>query len=164
MSRGVSCASGAVWRFYLYPQRDGKTSSDFGQMQQDWEDWLDNLKEVLTCKFKSLRQCDRWLDREGHAILENGHAYIGVSEYCGMVCLWCVPKGNANIGWGREHEQAGLHVSWCCQVEDEVGKLLAKQYPDEVMVSMGHASNGEQFFRPLNRPEGVVTTKEGVLF
>lgn len=160
MSRGVSYATGSVWKFYLYPKREGETGEDFGQMQEEWEDWVDWLKELLTSKFKSLMPCDKFLGREDHAILENQHAYIGISEYCGTVCLWCVPKQ-----WdGYRPDNQAIHDHWCNQIEDKVGKILAKAYPDEVMVAMGSASNGEQFFRPLNRPDGVITTKEGKLW
>lgn len=160
MSRGVSFATGSVWKFYLYPERDGETGESFGTMQEDWEDFVEGLRWQLESKFKSLTRCDKWLDREDHAILENDHANIGISEYCGTVCLWCVPKQ-----WdGYRPDNQQIHDWWCCQVEGTVGKLLAKAYPDILMESLGCASNGEQFFRPVNRPEGVVTTKEGRLW
>lgn len=54
--------------------------------------------------------------------------------------------------------------------KEEAGKLLGI-FGDITYISlfgelesMGHASNGEQFFRPKTRPEGVVSSKEGVLW
>lgn len=145
MSRGVSYATGSVWKFYLYSERDGETASDFGDMQEYWDDFVEGLQWVLESKFKSLSKCCKWLGREDRAILENGHAYIGISEYCGTVCLWCVPKE-----WdGYRPGHQAIHDHWCSQIEGTVGKALLKSYPNSMMESLGHASNGEQFFRPV---------------
>lgn len=57
----------------------------------DWdviEPYQDFLKEM----FPSLSPCDEWLGREDHAVMENNLAYFGVSEYCGTVAYWAVPK------------------------------------------------------------------------
>jgi len=162
MSRGVSYATGSVWKFYLYPQKDGKTEDEFGTF--DWDEFIDNLKTVLKGwgrkGLRSLNDCNKWLGWEDHAILENGHAYIGVSEYCGTVCLWCVPKDQD----GYRPDTTSIREHWCAQVEGTVRKILLKAFPDSLMESLGHASNGEQFFRPVNRPAGLITTKEGQLW
>ena len=39
-----------------------------------------------------MSECEEWVDREDLAIAENGHAYFGVSEYCGCAAVWIVAK------------------------------------------------------------------------
>jgi len=121
-------------------------------MQDDWNDWVEDLTGNLEERFGSLVRCDRWLGEEDHAILENGMAYIGISEYCGLVCLWGVPKG----GWGD--------ANWCEQIIPSIEKMLRKCYPSELLVPMGTFSNGEQCFSMAEEPEALVTSKEGRLW
>lgn len=149
MSRGVSHACGSIWKFYFtaYHAAD------------DFEWFIEDLQYIFKQKYKSLTECDLWLGREDHAILANSHAYIGISEYNGIVCLWCVPK-NSNMGYPEDN----LHLNWCDQIYKNISKMLIKNYPESMLINRGSASNGEQFFTPANRPDGVVTSKEGVVF
>jgi hypothetical protein len=61
--------------------------------------WLEDITEYAKSLWLSFCGCDKWLDREDHAILENNLCYLGVSEYCGLVAIWLVPKENPNDGY-----------------------------------------------------------------
>ena len=54
-----------------------------------------------------MSECEEWLDREDLAIAENGHAYFGVSEYCGCAAVWIVAKTDY---YGDEHPLAEAWV------------------------------------------------------
>jgi hypothetical protein len=122
-----------------------------------WDDFQEDLTESLIAYYPSLTPCDKWLGRgrsEDHAILENDLVYIGVSEYCRLVSLWVIAKEN-DYTTARDLNMANGFISRIKPgFEATFGELQ----------SMGRASNGEQFFRPKTRPEGVVSSKEGVLW
>jgi len=91
-----------------------------------WEYFIDDLTLAFKKAFPSLKECDQWLNEEDHVILENGHVWIGVSEYEGMVSVWCVPKGYNNIwyikGYSKmckldSYSEDGLHAQWAKSVE-----------------------------------------------
>jgi len=117
------------------------------------------MLHVAMHKYPSLSSCDKWLDREDHALLENDHCYIGVSEYCGLVAVWIVAKGA-----DRYSDPSGLAIHWCSQVNL---KPLAECFGQR-LVSRGTFSNGEQFFAPADgAQQGAMglgfTSKEGWL-
>jgi hypothetical protein len=160
MSRSVSTPRNATSVVYLHnPQGD----QDCGN---DWEDFLLDLRQVLSGiagapggkGFPSLEECDIWLGREDHAVMENRHAYVTVSEYNGVVAVCLVPKNHI-----YSDEPIPLAANWCAKVAKHFVSLATKAYESCALISNGRASNGEQFFSPVSRPEGVVTSKEGVL-
>jgi len=99
----------------------------------EWEYFIDELTSGFQKAFPSLKECDQWLDREDHAILENGHVWIGVSEYEGTVSVWCVPKGYDNIWYIKgcrtmckldSYSEDGLHAQWAKSVEAKAIRVL----------------------------------------
>ena len=82
MSRSVSYPSGchAVCFRNVSPMDD----------QWVWQEFIEDLRTGARELWPSLEDCDRWLDREDHAVLSNIHAYVGVSEYGGLGAV----KGN----------------------------------------------------------------------
>lgn len=104
--------------------------------QHDWDDLVEWIKDTAADRWPSLEDCDQWIGREDHAILENGHAYIGVSEYCGLVAVWLVPKEDN----GYSHDHSALADRWCSQIASRFRELFG------TLRSIGTASNGEQFF------------------
>ena len=73
---------------------------DYGDDEEgnDFHYWLEEVQERVATLWPSFTKCDQWLDREDHAIMENNLSYIGVSEYCGWVALWIVPKAELADG------------------------------------------------------------------
>jgi hypothetical protein len=63
------------------------TEDEFG-----YDDLVEYVRSYFESKYPSLERISEWLDREDRAILENRLVYIGVSEYCGLVSVWVVPK------------------------------------------------------------------------
>lgn len=132
MGRSVSTHRHSVCTVYLHPEfEDG---DDFA-----WTDFVDCLREVLQEKFPSLRNADRWLDREDHIILENSRVEVSVSEYCGLVSVCLAPIDDCN----------GFHVAVAERLAGSFQKCLHKAFGKLALRSIGRASNGEQFFQPV---------------
>lgn len=145
MGRSVATHRDAVAIAYLRP--------DLGTEEECWLDFLEDLRNVLTERFPSLREEDRWVGRETRSILENRHARIVVAEYCGMVSVSLVPKADS---YGT---LLALGVQWCASVRGSFHEHLAKRFPDSCMHKIGTASNGESFYR-FNSPDKVGTVVE----
>ena len=62
------------------------------QAEDEWGFFKECMVEKVKKLFPSMSECEEWLDREDLAIAENGHAYFGVSEYCGCAAVWIVAK------------------------------------------------------------------------
>jgi len=109
----AECAECGNVGFTSYPEFDAELQ---------WECFMDNLTSEFKKAFPSLKDCDLWLDREDHAVLENAHAWIGVSEYCGMVSVWCVHKEHDDYQFNEE----GLHAQWARSVEAKAKRTLER--------------------------------------
>jgi hypothetical protein len=127
MGRSVSYATGAVSVCYEHIEDDMES--------WDWEWYLERIQDEARQAFPSLDDCDYWLDREDHAIIENQHCYIGVSEYCGLVSIWLVPKDD------NDHPE--LSANWCTQVTPTFNKLFQQ------LRKVGTFSNGEAIFERI---------------
>jgi hypothetical protein len=149
MSRSVSYANGAFAIAYRdissfgYRDEDEEGNKienpEYNEVQGsfDWECWLDSLKEKAKHFFPSLTDCDKWVGREDHAILENRFCYMGVSEYCGLVSIWLVLKDNLC----DYKDIQGIAENWAEQVK---GKFY-KNFGD--LVKIGTFSNGESIYQ-----------------
>lgn len=137
MARSVSFASGSEWVLYTYVEADEDDHDGIA-----WDDFIGNLRAAFMRAFPSLSECDRWLDREDHAILENCHAYIGVSEYCGLVSVWCVPKER---GWWQDASVSALREQWAASIERKATRVLESVAPRLDRVAT--FSNGEAIYR-----------------
>ena len=84
----------------------------------EWDDFKSMIEEQVQSIFPSMDNCDKWLDREDHAIMENSFAYIGISEYCGLVAIWLKSKGDEYEGsyYADEARLANLADGWCNRV------------------------------------------------
>lgn len=108
MGRSVSYASGSIAKAYYYVDwvEDDQDTNDML-----WEDFLYDVREQAQALFPSLTPCDEWLGNEDRAILENTFCYVGVSEYCGVVCLWLVPK-EFETYYPDEQQKENLSKRW----------------------------------------------------
>jgi len=126
MGRSVSYPAGAVAVGY-------RDVSDMDQW--DWtnfEEWIEDTAQEC---WPSLDHCDEWLGREDHALLENSHCYIGVSDYCGLAAIWLVYKDDG--------EYPQLAEAWTFQIKDKFEKM----YSD--FRKIGTFSNGEAIFEKI---------------
>jgi hypothetical protein len=128
MGRSVSFASGAACVVFLNP--DFGEDADHGA----WEDFVEDVRNVVREKYKSFRSEDRWLEREVRSILVNRYARVAVSEYCGLVSISLVPTDDA------------LAESWCATIADAFKQHIHKRYPDSSLVKLGTFSNGESVY------------------
>ena len=108
----------------------------------EWEQYVENLRVKAQRTWPSMGACDIWLDREDNAILENAHAYIGVSEYCGVVSIWLVSKADEMCCYPRE---AALADGWCTRVSNNFKAVFTD------LELVGRASNGEAVFQRDDR-------------
>ncbi len=132
MGRGVSTPTDAIATVFLHREFEE---------QYEWDEFLDDLRSIVREKYPSFQDYDRWIGREDHAILENGHACITVSSYCGVVAICLVPA---------EYPQTDtpeLARAWCEQVEASWEAYVESRYHDETMTPIGTASNGETFYQ-----------------
>ena len=100
----------------------------------EWQDELDWIYGTIHGHFKSFNRTGRWEGRELFAICENDHAFVTVSEYCGLVAVCLVPRGGP------------LADAWCRLVTSAFEKLFPGR-----LNCIGRASNGEAFYVAANQ-------------
>ena len=101
-----------------------------------WEDHKSEIREAFKRKFPSMCTCDYWPEEESHAIVENGHCMVVISEYGGLVSLGVVVP-NASF-----HNAVATH--W---TETNAAPFLREQYSE--LRKVATASNGESFFERI---------------
>lgn len=155
MGRSVSYPHNATVVAYktieVEPYEDEDEDGNLVTREPDEEDYrwafesvVEDLQEYAPTLWPSLRKCDKWLDNEDHALLENDLAYMGISEYCGLVAIWIVPRTDDH---GYE-STANLCETWCNKIETKFLKTFGTLHKIAV------ASNGEAFFERV-KTEGV---------
>lgn len=141
MGRSVSYASGSTAIAYQMPELT--YTDDEGNIIYDipdlWDDYKEDIRFQIKTIFPSMKLCDTWLGREDLAIMENSHAFIGVSEYCGMVSIWLKPKFHYDYSDSTRHNNAASF--WCNQVKQKFLSTFS-QY-----VKVGTMSNGAALYR-----------------
>lgn len=165
MGRSVSYATGAAWVLYcdpgLYeneacyecvaesgavdPECDvcdgaGEIEADYDTCKWRWDDFLDCLRSEFQRAFPSMYECDEWVGREDRAVLENRHAYIGVSEYMGLVSVWCKPKESYS-----DEPSTALAEHWAACIEAKAKRTLDRF--TSRLVRLGTFSNGEGVYQ-----------------
>lgn len=128
----------------------------WGKQPDDWDetklgewhggdfemDVIWDVQNYAPTLWPSLEECDQWLGREDHAILENCHCYVGVSEYCGMVAYWIVAKD--------DDERRGLHEAWCRKIAAKFEQTFGKYR------KLGNFSNGTAAYKAI-APDGCAS-------
>jgi hypothetical protein len=106
--------------------------------KEAWPSMIDWVRETAKEAWPSMVECDEWVGREDHAILSNDLAYIGLSEYCGLVSIWLVDREDRYDGY--DQGESNLCKPWCAQIERKFLKLFSEYQ------KIGTASNGESFY------------------
>jgi len=132
MGRSVSYPSGSILKEYI---DTSSIEDDF-----EWAEFKDDLKSTLMSKYKSLSPCESntWAGNEDLALLENDLVYIGISDYCGLSCVWVIPKN-----YYEEYE--GLALNWCHMIEKSLFKLLNANY--STLFRIGGFSDGTSVYQ-----------------
>lgn len=131
MSRSVSRPNNTLIVCYQHYDSDS--------YDECWEFFIEDMRISLQDMFPKLESCDKWLDREDHAIMENDVAYVGVSEYMGLVAIWVAPKNDRNTG-----EENALAYGWASSIY----KRFTERFGE--LEHIGTFSNGEAVFRRMN--------------
>lgn len=141
MGRSVSYPHNAT--VVTYKHIEVSDDYDAEQGQEAFDSMLEDLQEYAPTLWPSLRTCDKWLDREDHAVLENDLAYIGISEYCGIVALWIVPKTDEyeNSGYAESASKAQLCDHWVDQIKNKFVETFGTLH------KVATFSNGEAVYR-----------------
>lgn len=133
--------------------------------QIEFDDSKEHFVSSLIEAFPSVTSCDQWLGREDHAVADNSHAYFGISEYCGLVAMWVVPKEvesyYADAAW------QGLRDAWCQSIKRKF-QTIASGCFGQALRRQGYMSNGMGVFQPVDgRQRGAMglayTSGEGWL-
>ena len=139
MGRSVSYATGSTAIAYRSFDCEDEFDSEF-----EFDYLIDWIRETAKTAWPSMTDCDSWLGREDHAILCNDLAYIGVSEYCGLVSVWLVDRENDH-GDSFYYGEGTLNLCkpWCAQIAPRFHELFGEYR------KIGTASNGESFFQKV---------------
>lgn len=136
MGRSVSTHRHAVATVFLH--------LDEINDRDDWDMFVEDLQDnVLQPRYRSLRKCDRWQDREDHVILENDHFEISVSEYCGCVAVCLAPR---LVGYDRIDR---ARWSLAERMADNFEKHVQKMFKSCAMAKVGTFSNGESVYQKI---------------
>lgn len=142
MGRSVSYATGSVAKVYYNVSGFGYAPDDESDDEsvyceylanEDWDEFVASLQEQISSLWPSMSACDVWVGSEDHAIMENNHAFIGVSEYCGLACVWLLPKEGNDSG-------DALARAWCNRIAPKFNRMFGD------LVRIGQFSNGEAVF------------------
>jgi hypothetical protein len=127
MGRSVSYPTGAVVTF-----ANVEIADEF-----DYDDLVYDFRQHLKFLFPSVDDTSEWLDREDHAVAENGHAWFGMSEYCGLVSYWMVAKDHMG-------DNPNFAEHWVNQVADKFTSNFG------TLKKVGVFSNGGGIYEPIN--------------
>ena len=115
--------------------------------QEEWNDFRYDLQHTIGARFPSMHTENRsavhggFSMRETIVILENEHAEVMVSEYCGLAWIGLVPN--------QDYRTLAFAPTWCERVAESFTKCIVEEFPKNVLRSVCRASNGEEFFERL---------------
>jgi len=125
MSRSVSCLNDAMAVAYI-------PTHEFAGADPDDREWADDVVSRLRERWPSFESSNSWDNRETRVVAENGHAVVGVSEYCGLTSVSIAVNGSS--------EYPELAEYWISGMSDEFQKMFGTLY------RVGTFSNGESVY------------------
>lgn len=126
MGRGNVCVFGkyeSVYfipfeTFYDYPYNSETDEEDETQEKEYkhylYDDFKDNLSEMIKNKFKSFSKCDKWLDNETHCIIENNLFDIALQDNQWSIAVKLLCKD----------DETGLHIKHFKEYDNALLKIL----------------------------------------
>ena len=120
-------------------------SMDFSEQDSQllFDDFSEDLETLLKDAFPSLSLEEKWLGREDKALLSNTYAYVGWSEYCGLVAVWVAAKDpdyRASSAW------EAMQGKWISSIEKKFAKTVGKAWGTP-LAKLGTFSSGEAVFQ-----------------
>ena len=111
--------------------------------QEGWAFATEMLQGRLAERFKSVGEDDGWLGQEDRVLSSNRYASFGVSEYCGMAAVWCVPK---DLDYRDESRLGGLQAGWLSSIEKGFFKAVGGVFGESVS-KVGTFSDGTSIYQ-----------------
>ena len=108
-----------------------------------WDDFVGNITASLQANYGSFDTVKhRWDGRETRIILENNHAEIGISEYCGLASV------SIRI---RESDYTNYQLAegWINRAWPGMVKAMEENTYHTHLRKIGTASNGESFYEKI---------------
>jgi hypothetical protein len=102
-----------------------------------WDYTVSEFRRCLRAMFPSVEPADDWIGREDHVLAENRLARFGMSEYCGLVSYWIVPRG--------DDPQWSLATQWIDSIADKFVAAFGE------LTKVGSMSNGEGVYRRIDK-------------
>ncbi len=126
---------------YICPRCDGM---DFHEQDSQllFDNFSEDLETLLKEAFPSLTPDEKWLGREDKALLSNSYAYLGWSEYCGLVAVWVSAKEK---DWNASSAWEAMRDKWISSIEKKFSKVVSKSWGTP-LTKLGTFSNGEAVF------------------
>jgi hypothetical protein len=124
------------------PMPDCAACHGYGTRSMDSDDFdmlIDDFRDHLRFLFPSVQSADDWIGREDHVLAENQLARFGMSEYCGLVAYWIVPREDS---YGEENNFAR---AWIKQIADKFVAAFGE------LSKVGSMSNGEGVYRRIDK-------------
>lgn len=115
----------------------GKRSMD----SDDYDELIEDFQQHLKFLYPSVEPADDWIGNEDHVLAENRLARFGMSEYCGLVAYWIVPKEPHSGNWNLDH----LADRWIASIEDKFVAAFGE------LTKVGSMSNGEGVYRRIDK-------------
>lgn len=109
--------------------------------EDDTEYLIHDFRQRLKELFPSVKKADDWIGREDHVLAENRLASFGISEYCGLVSYWIVPKES---GYYSDDQIEPLAKRWIASIEDKFVAAFGE------LTKVGSMSNGEGVYRRIS--------------
>ena len=134
MGRGNYCARGDYadqWYLdydnYYTPIYDEENDEETGETFFD-QDMLDDdismIMQEIEKRFPSFRECNKWTDRESHAMLENEMFYIGIADNEWSAAIFIQGK-DEDISWNGYEGLASKHFS---NYVEKLEKILLEMF------------------------------------
>ena len=111
--------------------------------EPDADDIIEDFRSHLKHLFPSVESADDWIGREDHVLAENKLARFGISEYCGLVAYWIVPR-SFNEYYG-DTDPSPLSERWVDNIADKFVAAFGE------LTKVGSMSNGEGVYRQIRK-------------
>lgn len=113
--------------------------------QIEWNDFIENIQETVKNTWSSFDVCDKWLEREVHAIASSDLAYVTISEYMGLVSICLVSRFEYDdIYYDDDQRKANMSKGFCKRIAPKFEKLFGE------LICVGRFSNGEAIFEKIS--------------
>ena len=131
MARSVNYLNSAVAVAYI-PTNDFVGSDDDYDYEFLWDEAISDVVSRLSEIWPSFEADSGWNNRETRIVASNGHAIVGVSEYCGLTSI--------SIAVNESSECPELSEAWINRISEKFEETFGS------LRRIGVFSNGEAVY------------------